>query len=130
LNLALAGSTGKLQFQADGTMGATFSNLAPYRTDSASVMVEALSLQDACGRFGVPKFLKMDIEGAEKAVVREALKFMESHAIEWGIESHHMVDGRLSYVDLEELFPQAGCCVKSELVDGFFHTWAWPQTST
>ena len=106
-------------------MGSALSDLARYRDNARWMPVEALSLEDACAKLGVPKFVKMDVEGAEKQVIANSLEFLALHDIEWGIESHHIVDGRLASTDMDELFPRAGYHVLSEPSQGgYFFTWA------
>lgn len=121
---ALAGLTGKASFQAEGTMGSTLSNLAPYQSGLQTIEVETLSLEDACRELGCPRFIKMDIEGSEKQVVGKALDFLATQDIEWSIEAHHTVDGKLTYLDMEELFPKAGYTIRSEKVNGYYFCWA------
>ncbi len=124
---ALAGSTGKMQFQSEGTMGSTFSQFAAYLASDQTTQVETVSLEDACREFGTPRFIKMDIEGAEKQVILQALDFLEKSDIEWSIEANHLVDNRLTYLDMEELFPKCGYEVISEKINGYFFCWASPR---
>jgi FkbM family methyltransferase len=121
---ALAGLTGKASFQSEGTMGSTFSGLAPYCSSSQTIEVETISLEDACAELATPRFIKMDIEGSEKQVVEKALGFLAKQDIAWSIEANHLVDGRLTYLDMEELFPKAGYRVQSEQINGYYFCWA------
>ena len=66
---ALDGKSGTIEFQMDGTMGAAIQGYQFYRAQSQARSVEALSLADAAAEYGAPVYIKMDIEGAEVAVI-------------------------------------------------------------
>jgi FkbM family methyltransferase len=125
---ALAGSTGTAEFQMIGTMAAGLRDYLGYPDSQEKYMeVATLSLEDACSAYGVPNYIKMDIEGAEVSVLAASLDFLRKHAIEFAIESHHLVDNRLTYLDLDQLFPQAGYESESSLEYQLWYTWARPR---
>ncbi len=67
LQYALDGTSGDVFFQVDGTMAAGIRDYIVYSGDGVSKTVPTLSLPDACAKLGhVPKYIKMDIEGAQK----------------------------------------------------------------
>lgn len=122
---ALAGSTGTAQFQMIGTMAAGLKDYLGYPDSQEKYQsVPTLSLEDACNDYGVPRYIKMDIEGAEVAVLGNSVDFLRKHAIEFAIESHHLVNNRLTYLDLDELFPRAGYESESSLECQLWYTWA------
>lgn len=127
LNKALSDRTGKALFKTEGTMGSALSHLASYPSTARVSEVETTSLEDACDEFGRPSFIKMDIEGAEKAVVQNSVNFLRQHPIEFAIETHHWVDGRYTCKDMEDLFPQCGYEVRTGTPEGSFFTWASPH---
>lgn len=70
-------------------MGSTLAQLAPYYSSSKTVEVDAVSLEDACGELGSPRFIKLDIEGSEKQVVGEAVEFTQNrHRLEYRSKSY------------------------------------------
>ena len=124
---ALAGWTGTAQFQMLGTMAAGLTDYLGYPDSGANCQsVPTLSLQDACAEYGVPQFIKMDIEGAEVAVVQSAIEFLKRTPIQFAIESNHPVNNRMTYLDLDELFPKAGYESRSSAEYELWYTWARP----
>jgi hypothetical protein len=90
-------------------------------------VVETLSIEDACERFGsVPEYMKVDIEGAEVAVVSGALEFLRNHPIHLSIESNHVVDGRVTSGPLDAMLSGAGYHAWSSDSFGQRFTWAVP----
>jgi FkbM family methyltransferase len=124
---ALSGHTGTATFCMDGTMGAGLSDSLTYSAAEHSRVVETLSLEDACARFGsVPGYIKLDIEGAELVTVAGALDFLRSHPIHLSIESNHMVGGDLTSGPLEGMLSEAGYRAWSSDEFGQRFTWAVP----
>jgi FkbM family methyltransferase len=123
---ALAGRTGPVTFQMDGTMNAGIRDFLLYNNAGRSTDVEGISLEDACVEFGCPGFIKMDIEGAEVAVIRGSADFLTKNPINFAIESYHPVDGELTYAALERLFKTIGYKVESSDKFGQMFTWATP----
>ena len=83
----------ELDFAAEGNMGAAIASVLP--RPSATVRVPVLSLADAvalaCQVSGLPRvaFIKMDIEGAEAAVLERA-DVLRAHRPRLVIELHWM----------------------------------------
>lgn len=126
---ALAGSTGTAKFNMDGTMCAGLSEYLVYSEERLFKTVSTISLPDACEEFGeIPKYVKMDIEGAEVAVIEGSQSFLRSHPIHFAIESYHRINGELTYKALERLFPSIGYTVRSSSEFGQMFTWAEPRT--
>jgi FkbM family methyltransferase len=125
----LAGKTGKVVFQADGTMSAGIQDYLLYSERGNSVEIDAISLPDACVEFGsVPAYVKMDIEGAEVAVIEGAAEFLKEHPISFAIESYHpLAEGQLTYEVLDRIFPEIAYQVESSARFGQMFTWAKPR---
>ena len=70
---ALAAETGTALFSMDGSLGAGLTDFTDTADKREIREVETISFKDACREFGVPAFVKMDIEGAEVAVISDAL---------------------------------------------------------
>jgi FkbM family methyltransferase len=122
---ALCGKTGQVVFQMDGTMNAGIRDFLTYRDAGNTRVVEGISIEDACAEFGsCPAYIKMDIEGAEVAVVEGAAEFLKKHPIDLAIESYHPVDRELTYMALDRFFPTIGYLVESSDRFGQMFTWA------
>ncbi len=91
--------------------------------------VETISFSDACREFGVPSFVKMDIEGAEVAVVTGALSVLKEHPIHFAIETEHRVDREYTSVPITRMLAGIGYKVWSSSEFGQQFTWAQPAGS-
>ncbi|MFB3815688.1 MAG: FkbM family methyltransferase [Terriglobales bacterium] len=128
---ALAGHTGQVSFHMDGTMAAGIPDYLTYTGRGRVVPVPALAFADACAELdNVPSYVKMDIEGAEIAVIESAIPFLKEHAVHFAIESDHRVGGRYTFHDLDRLFPAAGYEVCSSGKFGQMFTWARKAEAT
>jgi FkbM family methyltransferase len=124
---ALSSTTGSADFIMDGTMCAGLTDCLIYQDESRLQTVSTISFADACGELGeVPRFVKMDIEGAEVQAIRGAQSFLRSHPIHFAIESYHLMNGELTYKALEVLFGEIGYEVWSSSEFGQMFTWAGP----
>ena len=122
---ALSDSTGKATFNMDGTMSAGIHDFLFYSGTGKLSQVETISLEDACNEFGcVPKYVKMDIEGAEVAAVEGSAGFLRQHPIHFAIESYHRLGDTYTYTLLDSVFPKLGYQVKSDKYCGQMFTWA------
>jgi FkbM family methyltransferase len=122
---AIDAKTGTAHFNADGTMGAGLVEYSVYGNTGQLTAVETLSLEDACGQFGVPQFAKMDIEGAEIGVIRSAGQFLKAHSMHLAFDSYHrMRDGRFTWMLLEPLLRSLGYEVATSADFGQMFTWA------
>jgi FkbM family methyltransferase len=126
---AIDAKTGTAFFNADGTMGAGLVEHSIYGHTGQPTAVETLSLPDACGQFGVPQFVKMDIEGAELAVIRSAAEFLKAHRVHLAFDSYHRLkDGRYTWMLLEPMLRSLGYEVESSTDFGQMFTWAKPRS--
>jgi len=78
---AIDARSGVAAFNADGTVGAGLVEHLVYGKTGKQIRVETLSLEDACKEYGTPQFMKIDIEGAEVAVVTSSLEFLRHNRI-------------------------------------------------
>jgi FkbM family methyltransferase len=124
---ALDRETGSAQFQMDCTMSAGIRDYLYYADGKLARTVQTMSLPDAVAEYGAPSFIKMDIEGAELAVVAGAIDFLRTHPVRWAIETNHIIDGALTYLPIERLFRSAGYRVESSDSFRLWHTWAAPR---
>jgi FkbM family methyltransferase len=128
VHYALDASSGEAAFQVDGTMAAGIRDYLTYSGKGKAKTIPTLSLPDACAKLGhVPKYIKMDIEGAEVAVISGAADFLKGNGINFAIESYHRVDGEYTCKALERLFASIDYEVESSDRFGQMFTWARPK---
>jgi FkbM family methyltransferase len=86
-----------LQFSAEGNMGSALAAVLPRATHTESVRVLSMAdaVQYACAKAGIQRvsFVKMDIEGAEVAVLEAAQDFLREHRPRLVIEPHRTEAG-------------------------------------
>jgi FkbM family methyltransferase len=122
---AMSGKSGTATFNMDGTMAAGLSEYLIYPNTGRQVAVETMSLAEACGTFGVPAFVKMDIEGAEVDVIKAALPLLRQTPINLAFDSYHRLrDGTYSAAPLEEMLRSTGYSVGTSREFGEMFTWA------
>jgi FkbM family methyltransferase len=124
---ALAEKTGKAWFSMDGTLGAGLADFTQCPDKQKVREVETLSFADACREFGFPAFVKMDVEGAEVAVIAGALSVLKEKPIHFALETEHRVHGEYTSVPITRMLSEIGYKVWSSLFAGQQFTWAEPQ---
>lgn len=124
LRQAIAAHTARLEFFSEGTIGSTLAHQSSRGTVGTTVRVEAVSLADACRTHGVPRFIKMDIEGAEIEVLDASQPFLKDNAIHFAIDTNHYKQGELTCHRVEALLRQCGYTAVSSADSGFWTTWA------
>lgn len=123
---AIFGETGFTSFSMDGTQGAGIAGFSQCSDPSKMQQVETLSFVDACKEYGVPTYVKMDIEGAEAEVIEKSLPFLKEHSIHFAIESDHRVNGEFTTVPLNRMFTSIGYQASSSTEYGMQFMWAEP----
>lgn len=126
LQNAVAATSGKLEFFSEGSIGSTLASSATRQTVGSINLVDALSLADAIERFGVPRFVKMDIEGAEVDVLAAARDVLRAFQMELAIDTNHWRGGELTSRAVEALLRECGYETKSSDESGFMTTWGRP----
>jgi FkbM family methyltransferase len=127
---ALADSTGTALFSMDGSLGAGLTDHTHTADRRAVSEVETLSFSDACREFGIPVFVKMDIEGAEVAVIQGALAVLKENPIHFAIETEHRVNREYTSVPITRTLSGIGYKVwSSREFGGQQFTWAEPKAS-
>ena len=127
-NMAIAGKTGKLAFNAEGTLGSSLSSLMQRDSVGSTVTVDAITLQDAFIRWGAPAYCKVDIEGAEIEVLESASSVLSGASIHFAFDTHHpRADGTFTDKPVEKILTSYGYEVHSE-TQPMTTTWAWPGT--
>ena len=126
VQVAVSDNTGFAEFFHEGTLGSTLAVYSNYIHEEASTRVRTITFAEACRTYGVPVFTKIDIEGAEIAVVAAAAEFLKSHPIHFTLDTSHIVAGELSNRAVEEIFRAANYEVASSDQCGIMTTWARP----
>lgn len=129
--LAIAPEAGRLEFYAEGTIT---SGLASARRDSimtesmgSVITIDAITLDDAVARHGLPAWIKMDIEGAELDVIANSRELLSSSYPHMVIDTSHWVGGDTTARRVEELLRDIGYLVTTEEPGGSQLTWAWRE---
>jgi FkbM family methyltransferase len=124
---ALAAKTGTALFSMDGSLGAGLTDFTDTADKRQVREVETISFKDACSEFGIPAFVKMDIEGAEVAVISDALSVLKGNQIEFAIETEHRVHREYTSVPITRMLSEIGYKVwSSSQFGGQQFTWAQP----
>lgn len=128
---AVAGENGTAQFVADGSIG---SGLASARAESLlpgspdrSVTVPVMTLEAAFSEYGVPTWIKMDIEGAEVGALEAAREVLAATQPMLAIETDHIVGRTTTAVDVERVLRGAGYSVTTGRAHGTQMTWTAPR---
>jgi FkbM family methyltransferase len=128
---AMAGATGKATFYAEGSQG---SRLAlPEYTRGPLVPVDTVSLADACSRYGVPDFVKMDIEGAEVEVLDAARALLTKERIAMVLDTDHLLNKQrksgngdvFTVGRVEEILRSCGYVTETIMPSGCYMTRGW-----
>ena len=83
--------------------------------------------REACESYGLPVFVKIDIEGSEIAVLASAAEFLKSHpTIHFTLDTSHVVNGELTRGAVEKTFQSCNYEVESSDQCGIMTTWARP----
>jgi FkbM family methyltransferase len=124
IQLGLAGKIGTAAFHSEGALGSGLAQSANRPSAGTIEQIETISLEEACRRFSVPAFAKVDIEGAEIEMLEGAREFLRSHAIQFAFDTNHTVDGALTASAVEKIMMQCGYETTSSASVGFMTTWA------
>lgn len=126
-NVAIAGSGGKLEFNSEGTIGSGLVSQMQRDSVGSIVMVDAMTIADAFGRWGKPAFCKIDIEGAEIDVLKAAMRLLREDQTHFALDTNHPKEnGEMTTRDVEALFRDCGYEVLSE-ANPLWTTWARPK---
>jgi len=125
LQIAISDNSGFAEFCTEGTLSSTLSAHS-VRQYPGSVRVKTMTFEEACESYGVPALAKIDIEGAEVAVIGAAASFLKSHPIHFTLDTNHIVAGELSNRAIEAIFMACGYSVESSDESGYMTTWARP----
>jgi FkbM family methyltransferase len=126
VQVAVSASSGFADFHSEGALGSTLSEHGSRVFTGEISRVKTITFKQACETYGVPAFAKIDIEGAEVAVLAAAAEFLTEHPIHFTLDTNHLVEGELSNRAVETLFALCAYEVESSNESGFMTTWARP----
>jgi hypothetical protein len=86
--------------------------------------VTTIDLPAACAQFGLPAFVKVDIEGSEVEVLDSSKHFLQGNSINFALDTHHWVNGTRTTQEVERIFIECGYEAASSDTSGFWTTWA------
>lgn len=121
---ALSDGNGEAEFHAEATLGSGLSEFATRPSLGTVQAVETMTLERACELYGAPAFVKMDIEGAEIAVLADT-EYLRRFNAGFVLDTNHVVNGKRTDAAVELAFKAAGYQVESLDADGLVTTWAW-----
>jgi len=127
LPFGISGKTGTAAFLAEGTIGSRLEANSTRMTVGDVHSVRTLSLADACARYGIPNFVKVDIEGTEIEMLAAAAPFLNSNPMQLAVDTNHRVDGELTASAVEQIFRSCGYETESDDSTGFMTTWGRPS---
>ncbi len=108
LPVAVSSTSGRLKFSAEGSMGSSAVSIVGAHR-GAVIEIPCTTLDDLAKQSGVERvaFIKMDIEGSELEVIRNAGSFLRVHQSRLIIEPH-IVNGALCTGELIALLTSYG----------------------
>jgi FkbM family methyltransferase len=125
-SLAITGTAGETGFYSEGNLGAGLARTVPRAPDAPTMRVTATTLEEACRMFGVPSYIKFNIEGAEVEVLDSSRDLLTRESIDVAIDSNHNLGGELTRRRCEQILTDCGYWVKSSNdggLAGFWVTW-------
>jgi FkbM family methyltransferase len=126
-NTALAGTSGQLKFNAEGTIASSLSSLLLRDSVGSTITVAAMTLEDTFAKWGVPAFCKLDIEGAEIEVVAASADVLRENGTNFALDTNHpQANGQMTAKEIERMFQSYGYQTFSEATP-FLTTWARPK---
>lgn len=128
LQLAVSDKTGVEFFNNEGSLGSGIASHMSRASAGKLIRVDAISFEEACFRYSIPNFVKIDIEGAEIAMLDAARTFLRQHSIFFALDTNHMINGKLTASKVEEIFQGSGYHVASSESSGFMTTLAKPSS--
>jgi FkbM family methyltransferase len=120
---AISDLDGTATFYSEGTIGSTLKSASNRPTIGTAYQVETITIATACKRYGVPAFIKMDIEGAELTALPAARQTLLSESIAFAIDTNHPTDGVTTDKAIEQVFRECGYISESIIAQGIVTTY-------
>jgi FkbM family methyltransferase len=123
LQIAISDTRGEAEFNCEGTIGSGLKQHSTRKSADHVITVKTVTLEDACSEWGPPSFCKIDIEGAEVAVLSAAKNFLQTTSCQFALDTNHLVNGLFTDQRIEKLFQECGYEATSS-TSGMKTTWA------
>lgn len=128
LHAAIGGQSGRMAFNAEGTIGSGLSSLLLRESVGSTVMVDVMTIGESFERFGTPAFCKIDIEGAELEAIGKAEGAIRGSKTHFALDTHHpQANGEMTSKAIEAMFQRYGYEAASE-ANPLWTTWARPRS--
>lgn len=108
IHKAIAAASGIERFNAEGSLGSGLSAFVPRPSAGRVLSVQCSSLADAFAQYGEPTFVKMDVEGAEIAILNAARDLLRGTHSAYALDTGHMVGNDNTVKRVEALFRDCG----------------------
>jgi FkbM family methyltransferase len=128
LQIAVSDKRGNAEFNCEGTIGSGLMQHSTRASIGEVIMVKTVTLEDAFQQWGPPNFCKIDIEGAEVAVISAVRNFLQQISCQFAVDTNHLVDGSFTDQRIEKVFRDCGYESTSS-TSGFKTTWARPANN-
>jgi len=129
VELALSGQNGTAPFRSDGSRGSVLHSPSKRPSSGKALQVETVTLEEACRRYGMPQFLKMDAGGSEVEILSESQRFLRSRQMHFVLDTSHIRYGATTHGPVESIFENCRYCAESNAEPGgFMTTWAAPAS--
>ena len=125
LQIAISDKRGEAKFNCESTIGSGLTKHSTRASVGNVIVVKTVTLQDAFEQWGPSSFCKIDIEGAEVAVISASLNYLRRISCQFALDTNHLVDGSFTDRRVERLFRDCGYESTSSTF-GFRTTWARP----
>ncbi len=126
LNIAVSSLNGTAPFNCEGTVGSGLASVIKRDAVGSTIDVETVTLTEAFGRWGLPVFCKIDIEGAEIDVLASSKDILSAHKIHLALDTNHFVNGVLTSAAVERIIRSYGYETASDFKP-LATTWARPK---
>jgi FkbM family methyltransferase len=123
LQIAISDARGEAEFNCEGAIGSGLKQYGTRTSAGGVITVRTVTLEDACLEWGSPSFCKIDIEGAEVAVLSAAQNFLQTASCQFALDTNHLVNGLTTDQRIEKLFRECGYEATSS-TSGMKTTWA------
>jgi FkbM family methyltransferase len=125
LQIAISDCDGEAEFNCEETIGSGLMQHSTRASVGKVISIPTVTLESAFARWGPPSFCKIDIEGAEIAVMDAARPLLVATSCQFAVDTNHLVDGSFTDSRVEDLFRSVGYEAASTTT-GMKTTWARP----
>jgi FkbM family methyltransferase len=93
LQIAISDACGEAEFNCEETIGSGLMQHSTRASVGKVIKVKTVTLEDAFLEWEPPSFCKIDIEGAEIAVISAARDLLQKAFCQFALDTNHLVDG-------------------------------------